>query len=342
MAPGKQILGLRGISVLVTGATGKIGRILVSALLDEEAHVAVLTRTPERARELWPDTDIDYRAGDLTDRPTLVSALEGIEVVFHLASYSPSSDEVDIYETPAHWDVTAEGTRALVNVAVDAGVRRIVYLSSVKAMGDAVGSGAAPADESTPPVPDTLYGRAKLAAEDTVLRVGGERQVHAVVLRLPMIYGLDGQGNIARMMDAIARDRFPPWPRVENRRTAVHVDDAVSAAILAARMPQAAGQVYLVNDGKTYSTRWLYEQILHALGRPVPRWTVPLWLLRAVASFGSLLQSLTGRPMPLTRTGLSKLVGNAWYDAAKIHRELGFVPKHSLQAEIRRVSKGLA
>jgi len=334
-----QMLPLREVPVLVTGATGKVGRHLVSALLDEGARVSILTRTPERARSLWPVAEIDCRIGDLTDGSTLASILKGIEAVFHLASYAPATDEADVYDVPAHWTVTAQGTRALVAVAVAAGVQRLVYLSSVKAMGDGVGAGDTPADESTPPAPDSLYGRAKLEAERLVLQAGTENRLHTAVLRLPMVYGLDGQGNIARMMDAVARGRFPPWPRIENRRTAVHVDDAVSAALLAARIPRAAGQVYLVNDGETYSTRWLYEQMCIALDRRVPRWTIPLWLLDIAAGIGSFVQRLTGRAMPLTRTGLSKLTGNAWYSAEKIRRELGFAPKRSLLSEIRHAVK---
>ncbi len=159
----------------------------------------------------------------------------------------------------------------------------------------------------------------------------------ASVLRLPMVYGIDGEGNIVRMIDAMARRRFPPWPRIENRRSAVHLDDAVEAALLAARNPIAAGQVYLVTDGEAYSTRWLYERILAALGRPQPGWTLPLPVLQAAAVLGSAAERLTGRAMPLTRTGLGKLIGNAWYSAEKIRRELSFKPRRSLETEVPRM-----
>ena len=152
-----------------------------------------------------------------------------------------------------------------------------------------------------------------------------------------MVYGLAGQGNVARMIDAVARGRFPPWPRVANRRSAVHVDDAVRAALLLAASDAAAGQVYLVTDGRPYSTRWLYERISAALGRPIPGWTVPAWSLQAVASAGSLAERITGRAMPLTRVGLSKLMGDAWYSSERIGRELGFEPIHDLEQEIPRM-----
>jgi nucleoside-diphosphate-sugar epimerase len=328
---------MQGVRTVVTGATGKVGRRLVGALLRVGAEVAILTRQPAKARELWPAGAVECRAADLTEAASLEPTLAGRDLVFHLASYSPAPGEPDIYEAPLHWPITAGGTRNLVAAAVPAGVRSLIYLSSVKAMGDAAASGAIPADESVAPAPDTLYGRAKLEAERLVLGAGAGHSLHTSVLRLPMVYGLDGEGNIARMIDAIARNRFPPWPRIENRRSAVHVDDAIRAALLAASRSRAAGETYLVTDGEAYSTRWLYEQILIALGRRVPGWTLPLWILKAAAGLGSAAQRVTGRAIPLTRTGLGKLTGNAWYSSEKIRRDLGFEPSHRLAEEIPRM-----
>jgi nucleoside-diphosphate-sugar epimerase len=161
--------------------------------------------------------------------------------------------------------------------------------------------------------------------------------MHVCVLRLPMVYGLAGEGNIARMIAAVARNRFPPWPKIENRRVAVHIDDVIRAALLVVCDPRAAGQVYLVTDGQTYSTRWLYERIRLALGRPPPHWTVPLWALQAAAAAGSLAERVTGRAMPLNRTGLDKLTGNAWFSSRKIARGLGFEPQRDLETEIPRM-----
>lgn len=324
----------RGLPVLITGATGKVGRHLVQALLDKGARVTILTRAPEKAQTLWPGAPVTCRAGDLGDAASLANALVGIECVFHLASYAPGPDEAAIYEAPAHWTVSAEGTRNLVAAALTGGIRRLIYLSSIKVMGDAAGAGPRPADEQTTPLPDSLYGRAKLEAERQVLDVGGAGGLPTCVLRLPMVYGLAGQGNIARMINAVARHRFPPWPPIDNRRSAIHVDDAVRAALLAAWHPRAAGQIFLVTDGEHYSTRWLYEQIRLALGLPIPRWTIPLWVLGFAASLGSLGERLTGHAMPLTRAGLGKLTGNAWFSSARIRRELGFQPHHHLSAEI--------
>ena len=324
-------------SILVTGATGKVGRRLVAELLQTGHRVVIVTRSTDAARTLWPGPGPEIRAADLTDPSSLTSVCDGIDTLFHLASYSPRPDEPDIYEAPSHWPVTAEGTANLMARVAQSGIRRVVYLSSIKAMGDRAGALGRPADESVAPAPDSLYGRAKLAAERSVLELGRATGRHTAVLRLPMVYGLGDSGNIARMVKAVAAGRFPPWPRIENHRAAIHVEDAVAAAILVAGRPETAGEVYLVTDGRDYSTRWLYEQSLIALGRPVPRWAIPLPALRLAAGIGTLGERLSRRRMPLTLDGLGKLTGDAWFSSDKLERTLGFRPRLTLETEIPRL-----
>lgn len=325
-------------SVLVTGATGQVGRRLVSALLETGHPVTVLTRSPESARRLWPNDRVAVHVGDLTEAATLAGLGEGLKTVFHLASYAPRPDEPDLYNAPDHWRVTAEGTANLVAALAGSTIERLVYVSTVKAMGDRAGALGRPAGADTPPELDCLYGRAKLAAEHGVLEFGRARGIEVSVMRLPMVYGLDGAGNIARMVAAVAAGRFPPWPRLDNRRSAIHVDDAIAAALLIARHTASGGQTYIATDGRPYSTRWIYEQILSALGRPIPRWTAPLWMLQGAALGGTLAERWMGRRMPLTRDALVKLTGDAWYDSSAL-TALGFVPRHGLADEIQRLAR---
>jgi nucleoside-diphosphate-sugar epimerase len=157
------------------------------------------------------------------------------------------------------------------------------------------------------------------------------------VLRLPMVYGLGPEGNLYRMIDVIVRKRFPPWPQVLNRRSAVHIVDAVNAVILVATHPRSAGETFLVTDGAEYSTRWIYEQIRLALGWPIPGWSLPLWCWRFAARVGALTERVTDRPMPLNTTALSKLAGDAWYSSSKIRETLSFSSRHHLGTEIPRM-----
>ncbi|MTW21274.1 NAD-dependent epimerase/dehydratase family protein [Allochromatium palmeri] len=328
-------------SVLVTGATGQVGRRLVSALLAAGHPVTLLTRSPEAARRLWPNDHVAVHEGDLTNAASLAGLGAGVQTVFHLASYAPRPDEPDLYNAPDHWRVTAEGTANLVAALADASIERLVYVSTVKAMGDRAGTLGHPASADAPPEPDCLYGRAKLAAEQQVLALGHAHGIKVSVMRLPMVYGLDGAGNIARLVGAVAAGRFPPWPRLQNRRSAIHVEDAIDAALLIARHPESGGRAYIATDGQPYSTRWIYEQIRLALGRPIPRWTVPLWMLRRAAAGGTLAERWFGRRMPLTLDVLSKLTQDAWYDSSAM-AALGFVPRHGLADEIKRLTRRLS
>lgn len=326
--------------VLVTGASGKLGRVLVARLLEQGARVRVLSRSNLPLDRLWPGHEVEIHRGDLAEPHSLRGLCAGIDSLFHLASHAPAPHEPDLYAAPGHWRVSAEGTAHLMAEVAKSELRRLVYLSTVKALGDALGARGAPASESLEPAPETLYGQAKLAAERALLEEGARGGRHAVVLRLPMVYGLDGAGNLARMVAAIEARRFPPWPRIDNHRSAVHVEDAIDAAFLVARETRASGRTYCATDGQAYSTAWIYERTLEALGRPLPRWRVPPWLLRAGADAGSLGERLLRRRFPLNRDLLDKLLGDAWFSSAALEHDLGFRPRFSLAEEIERLVRG--
>lgn len=296
-------------TTLITGATGFIGRRLM--------------RTGDRALVRIAGSLPGSTNGDLLDRASLRMACEGIDCIFHCAGYAHAFSTSD---ADAHWRINFEGTRNLLTEAGEASVRRFVFLSSVKAMAEP-GDGCV--DEDWPGEPATPYGRAKRAAEDAVLEAGAKYGMHVAVLRLPLVYGPGNKGNIPRMIAAIDRGQFPPFPKIENKRSMVYVDDAVQALLLAAEKHTANGQVYIVTDGCVYSTYEIYVAICRALGRPVPRWSVPAWILRAGAKAGDALESITGLRAPLTSDALEKLFSSAWYNSDKIRRELEFIPHHT-------------
>jgi len=320
-------------SVLVTGATGFIGRHLVAALLATNRGVGALVRASRATdiERLWPERGVMFVPGDLFDHLSLRGTCSGFNTVFHLAGYVHAEDAEEIHADEMHWRITVEGTRALLREAVQAGVNKFVFVSSVKAMGE---GGEVELDETYPPEPANGYGRAKLAAERLVLAAGREHGIHACVVRLPLVYGHDNKGNLARMIAAIERGRFPPLRDIENRRSMVHVDDVVQALLLAVEQPVAAGQVYIATDGHTYSTSEIELLIRRALGKPQPPWRVPTTVLRTVALLGDLVGKLSKRPMPISTSILEKVLGSAWYSSSKIRNELGFQPRRSLMDSI--------
>jgi len=317
--------------ILITGATGYIGQHLVSALRQRNAKVCTLVQDLTRIGQVWPEGAVEGRYGDLAKTETLNNVCKGIDTVFHLASYAQNEDKNVSEQEEHHWSITVTGTQALLTEATRKGVKRFIFLSTVKVMGE---GGATCLDESGLAAPQSSYGRAKLAAEKLVLEAGEKHGMHVCNLRLPMVYGLDNRGNLARMIASIDNGWFPPLPEVNNKRSLVHVSDVIQALLLAAENPVSRNQTYIVTDSQVYSTRRIYMLICQALGKTASRWTIPVAVLRLGARFGDIIGRVIRRPMPLNNEVLKKLLGSAWHSSEKIHRELGYHAQHTLETGI--------
>lgn len=307
---------------LVTGATGFIGHNLCDSLLNKGVKLHVLGR-----RE--PGIDSEFHYWNLLE-PLRETSLAGIDTVFHLAGKAHALSETQQDENE-YFQINTEATEKLLEAAKNEGVRTFVYFSSVKAVGDIDGV----MDESVSMEADTPYGRSKMASERLVLE--GGFVPHPVVIRPSMVYGNTEKGNLPKMIRAIRSGRFPPLPEVSNKRSMVHVDDLVQAAILAAECAVTAGQIYIVTDGNSYSTRQMYEWICKALHKPVPAWHLPLLVLKLMAKVGDLIGSFRGQRFLFDSDALEKLTGNACYSSKKIHDELGFEPHHNLRESLPEI-----
>ena len=226
-----------------------------------------------------------------------------------------------------HWQVNFEGTRNLVDAAGQSGVKRFIFLSSVKAMAE---PGRCCADENFPGQPETAYGQAKRAAEEEVIDAGRRFGMHVVNLRLAMVYGSGGRGNLERMGRLVKRGLFPPLPETGNHRSLVHVDDVVSAMRLVADDDRANGGTYIVASSEAPSGRELFDALRSSLGMRRCSWAVPGWLLRAVAIGADGLEAIVNRRMPFDSEVLDRLLGSAWYSPARIERDLGWRARVSL------------
>ncbi|CAK0755266.1 Epimerase [Gammaproteobacteria bacterium] len=294
--------------------------------------VRLLTRQPERARALWPGRSVEIHQGDLTVPGSLAGVCEGVTTLFHLASHAHDFSP-DGQGEVLHRRITETGTQALLSEARAWGIRRLVFASSVKAMGE---GGEVCLDEEAPVAPMGAYGQSKVVAEGLVFENGARNGWHTAVLRLPMVYGQGGKGNLPRMIRAIRENRFPPLPEVANRRSMIHVDDVVQALLLLAHHPGANGQVLIATDGEVYSTQRLYRLIWRELGRPLPSWSLPLAAFRLAAWLGETLAQGWGQPVGIDSSTVVKLFGSAWYRDDRIIA-LGFAPRHHLAGSIRAI-----
>jgi nucleoside-diphosphate-sugar epimerase len=316
---------------LVSGASGFIGRALCARLQRDGVAVRALMR--QRAPGPWDDTWLL----DLGREPVPKALFEGVDTVFHLAGKAHVVSERAV-EDEDHRRITVDGTRSLLTAADNSDLARVVFFSTVKAMGE---HSEGCQDERAVCRPETPYGRAKLEAEGLVSAFGAAQGAHAVNLRLPLVYGADNRGNLARMLESIAAGRFPPLPETGNKRSMVHVDDVVESAIRASAIPRAAGQTYIITDGRSYSTREIYDLMCALLHKRPARWSIPVLVLRLLAGTGDLIGVLRGKRFVFDSDTWRKLSESAWYCSAKAEQELDFRPTRNLRDALPEIAASL-
>ena len=249
--------------VLVTGASGFIGSALVPALAASGVNVV----------------------GGPRQLPMLAEALTACHGVVHLANLAHAAADAD-----ALWKVNVEGTRQVAEAAAVRGVRRMIYLSSIKASGEE--TGIRPFDGSETPAPADAYGRAKLAAEQALFEVAARSQLEVVVLRPPLVYGPGVKGNFFALMRALARGLPLPLAGIANRRSLVYVGNLGQAIIRCLHAGAAPGRIHTVSDGSPLSTTELCLALGQALAQPAKLFWVPPRLLELLPGGKRLTRSL--------------------------------------------------
>lgn len=287
--------------VLVTGATGFVGSALVRRLCQEpDCTVLAMSRS---GQNVTGKPAIAVRVPDLGPDTRLEDMLAGCDVVMHLAA------RVHIMRDRAS-DPLAEFRRANVDASVNlarqaigAGVRRFIYVSSVKVHGETSAAGAAfHADD--PPAPQDAYGQSKAEAEAALRELVASQQPSAhsgpmdlVIVRPPLVYGPGVRANFQALVTAVRRGWLLPLGAIDNRRTLVALGNLVDLLVVCARHPLAANQAFLVGDGADLSTAELVRRIALAMGRPARLLPVPPSWLEGAASLlgkGAAAQRLCG------------------------------------------------
>lgn len=310
--------------VLVTGANGFVGAHLCRHLRAAGLRVRGAVRVAARAS--WP-------AGDEPDEVVEVSeigpetdwsrALDGVDAVIHAAARAHVMDERAEDPLREYRRVNVEGTARLAEQAAAAGVRRLVYVSSVKVNGETTAPDAAFREEDLP-APLDPYGISKWEAEQALWRTGG---VQAVVVRPPLVYGPGVRANFLRMLRAVERGVPLPLGSVRNRRSLVYVGNLVDALFACVLDGRAVGETFLVSDGPAVSTPELVRTLARGLGRPARLVPVPTDVLRLVGR-------LVGRSQAVDR-----LCGSLVVDDGKIRRRLDWTPPYSVEEAMARTAR---
>jgi len=311
------------MNILITGATGFVGRFLCSRLLadgwgvrgtvlaSESSESLVVGVEPTAVRPLGTDT----AWGD---------ALAGVDTVIHLAARVHVMDDPEADPLVVFRRVNVEGTARLAREAARAGVGRFVFVSSIKVCGEE--SAAAYTPDSSPN-PTDPYGISKWEAEQALRKIEAETGLGVVVIRPTLVYGPGVKANFLKMMKTVSRGIPLPLASIANRRSLIYVGNLVDALATCAVHPEAVGQTYLLSDGEDVSTPQLIRLTAMALGAPVRLFPLPV-------SFMRLAGRLTGKG-----DAVNRLTGSLTVDSSKIRSELGWKPPYTMEAGLRETAK---
>jgi nucleoside-diphosphate-sugar epimerase len=309
--------------VLVTGANGFVGRCLCDMLLGRGTSVRAAIRGLEHFR-----TDIDRWTWDgLTSQTDCLPALAEVDTVVHLAARVHVMQETTADPLAEFRRVNVQGTLNLAQQAATAGVRRFVFVSSVKVNGESTPLGS-PFKAEDGSAPLDAYGVSKMEAEHGLREIAADTGMEVVIIRPPLVYGPGVKANFRAMMRWLSWGVPLPLGAINNKRSLVALDNLVDLIVTCISHPAAANQTFLVSDGEDLSTTQLLRRMGQAMGKPARLIPVPPALLKAGAA-------LVGKPELAQR-----LCGSLQVDISKTRELLGWNPPISVDEGLRRAAEG--
>ncbi|HKS14115.1 MAG TPA: SDR family oxidoreductase [Pseudomonas sp.] len=312
------------MKVLLTGATGFVGRAVLDVLSRSEG-VRVVVALRKAASDLPAGVET-YSIYDLTDDQSSRLSAHAPDVVVHCASRVHVMNDTAADPLAEFRRVNVDGTIALARAARAAGAKRFIFISSIKVNGEGTLAGAPYRADDTPK-PTDPYGVSKLEAEEGLLALARETGLEVVIIRPVLVYGPGVKANFQSMMRWLQRGIPLPFGAINNRRSLVALDNLVDLVMTCIEHPAAANQVFLVSDGDDMSTTDLLRRMGHALGKPARLIPVPAQLLQAGARFlgkGALSQ---------------RLCGSLQVDIEKTRRLLGWKPPVSTDVALRAAAR---
>jgi nucleoside-diphosphate-sugar epimerase len=305
------------LKVLVTGATGNVGRHVIPALLKKGHSLRVAARNAEEVREAFKDEPIEIMQLDLAEaeQPAFDAIAQGVDAVVHLAAIvDPSVAREKIFA------VNVEATRKLaLACAKNHSFKRFVFISSSALYHYPE---KLPIEENDPPHPGNAYGESKLQAEKALKEIG----IPFVILRPVVIYGLGFEKILAPIVNAIRKQKLPILGSGETHFPVVHVDDLVQAILLALEKKEAVGEIFNISGEALTQKQWV-ETVADELGVEPPKRSIPVWLANFVASFYEFKTKLFGGSIAISRENVRRLTTDRVFSTKKAEKLLGWKPK---------------
>lgn len=312
------------MKVLITGATGFVGKVLCAELISQGHEIRAAVRT-----KVAPIKNVAMTmVGEIDHGTDWSTALRDIDVVIHLAARVHVMHDTVVDPLAEFRKVNVDGTLNLAHQAAKAGVKRFIFISSIKVSGEYTEADK-PFKESDVANPQDAYGVSKFEAEQGLLQIAQQTGLDVVIIRPPLVYGAGVKANFASMMRAVKRGIPLPLGAIHNKRSFVYVGNLVSLITKCVDHPAAVNQVFLVSDGHDLSTTELLSACAVALDVRSRLLPVPQKLIEFSAV-------LVGK-----KDIAQRLCGNLQVDITKARTLLGWEPSVSVADGLKATELGL-
>jgi len=307
--------------LLVTGGTGFIGKAVVKRLVSDSRALIVASRTVTKFD--FYEKDVEFYRIALDENANWVSVLNGVETIIHTAARVHVMRDNAANPLAEFRATNVAATLTLARHAAQVGVKRFIFISSIKVNGEETFPGC-PYTAADVPVPADFYGVSKLEAELALKELAIKTGMEVVIVRPVLVYGPGVKANFLNMMRWLSKGMPLPLGAIRhNRRSLVALDNLVDLIVTCIDNPAAANQTFLVSDGEDLSTTELLHRMARALGRPARLLPVPPRLLRAGAT-------ILGK-----RDIAQRLCGSLQVDIEKTQTMLGWVPPVSVDTALQ-------
>lgn len=309
-------------NILVTGSTGFVGLALTRNMLRKNMQVKVLVRSKESSKVLPDDINV-VTLNSIEPDTNWKDILVDVNIVVHLAARVHIMKDTALYPLAEFRRVNVDGTLNLATMAAHCGVKRFIFISSIKVNGEETVPGH-PYTESQRPAPEDPYGISKREAEDRLQQFAKETGMEVVIVRAPLVYGPGVKGNFRSLISWLNKGIPLPLGSIHNKRSFVAIDNLVDLIIACIEHPAAANQTFLAGDGEDLSTTELLQRVASALGKPARLIPVPMGILQWTAA-------LLGK-----KAMMQRLCGSLQVDISKAKNVLGWAPPVSVNEGLRR------
>jgi UDP-glucose 4-epimerase len=310
------------MKVLVTGASGFVGSALCEHLIER----GLTTTGIVRHFPANPVPGVDYQiVSGLSKSKLWKEILAGVDVVVHCAARAHVMRDSEIDPLAVYREVNVEGTRYLAEQAVSYGIKRFIYISSIKVNGEGTSEQPFKADDI--PAPEDAYGISKWEAEQVLQKIVCNSKLEIVIIRPPLVYGPEVRANFFKLMRLVKSGLPLPLGAINNSRSFVALDNLVDLILICLDHPAAIDQTFLVSDGDDLSTPELLRRTAKAFGKSSRLIPIPVLLLRIAAL-------LLGK-----KDFYQRLCGSLQIDIGKAKQLLGWTPKVSVDAALLKTTK---